>query len=92
MKGQMLKQENSLNPVNWIYQNYNTSDLLYLIMWKHLIKEAPSKSWESDPIPTNLLKESLPALINIIMDIVKKSSSEANMPEELKEAHYKNHF
>ena len=51
-----------------------------------LIKEAPSKSCESDPIPTNLLKESLPALINIITDIVNKSTSEANMPEELKEA------
>ena len=52
---------------------------------EHLIKEAPSKSCESDPIPTNLLKESLPALINIITDIVNKSKSEANMPEELKE-------
>ena len=51
-----------------------------------LIKEAPSKSCESDPIPVNLLKESLPALINIIMDIVNKSTSEANMSEGLKEA------
>ena len=53
---------------------------------EHLIKEAPSKSCESDPFPTILLKESLPALVNIITDIIKKSTSEANMPDKHKEA------
>ena len=50
-----------------------------------LIKEAQSKSCESDPIPTNFLKESFPVLTDIITDIVNKSTSEANVPEELKE-------
>ena len=53
---------------------------------EHLIKEAPSKSYQSDAIPTNLLKESLPVLTDIITAIVNKSTSDANMPEELKEA------
>ena len=86
MKEQMLKKKNSpksskLNlPKLWYFKSVVPDHV------EHLIKEAPSKNCESDPILTNLLKESLQALININMYIVNKSTSEANMPGELKEA------
>ena len=86
MKEQMLKQENSLESSKPNLPKLQYFKSIITDHVEHLIKEAQSKSCESDPIPTNLLKESLTALINIITDIVNKSTSEANLPEELKEA------
>ena len=47
---------------------------------------SPSKSCGSDPIPTTLLKEILPSLIDFITAIVNQSLQEEDMPDNTKES------
>ena len=50
------------------------------------IKEGNSKSCALDPIPTSLVKKTLPVLLPVIHSIVNKSIQESTMPSLLKRA------
>ena len=50
------------------------------------IKEGNSKSCALDPIPTSLVKKTLPVLLPVIHSIVNKSLQESTMPSLLKRA------
>ena len=51
-----------------------------------IIKKTATKSCELDPIPTQLLKEALPAVTPIIGEVVKLSLTYADVSSNLKEA------
>ena len=51
-----------------------------------LITDGNSKSCVLDPIPTSLVKETLPILLPVIHSIVNKSLQESTMPSQLKYA------
>ena len=51
-----------------------------------VIKEGNSKSCALDPIPTSLVKKTLPVLLPVIHSIVNKSLQESTMPSLLKRA------
>ena len=53
---------------------------------KKLIKESPSKSCSSDPIPTWLIKKCIDYLVPIITVVINLSLSSGNMPSNLKKA------
>ena len=46
-----------------------------------IIKQVPPKSCESDPIPMDLLRDILPSVLNIIMDITNGSLQQGVFPE-----------
>ena len=49
-----------------------------------IIKQVPPKSCESDPIPTNLLRDILPSVLNIITDIINSSLQQGVFPDAFK--------
>ena len=51
-----------------------------------VIKESPSKSCSSDPIPAWLIKKCIDYLVLIITVVINLSLSSSNMPGNLKEA------
>ena len=51
-----------------------------------VIKEGNSKSCALDPIPTSLVKKTLPVLLPVIHSIINKSLQESTMPSPLKRA------
>ena len=51
-----------------------------------MIKACPSKSCELDPIPTSLLKKTLPALSSIIAEVTNTSIKSGCFPTKFKEA------
>ena len=51
-----------------------------------IIKKTATKSCKLDPIPTQLLKEVLPAVTPIIGEVVKLSLTYADVSSNLKEA------
>ena len=53
---------------------------------ENIINTSPSKICDIDPIPTTLLKQILPSVIIILMEIIKKSLTSGIFPESLKVA------
>ena len=53
---------------------------------EHIIKQVPLKSCESDPIPTDLLRDILPSVLNIITDITNGSLQQGVFPDVFKES------
>ena len=53
---------------------------------EHIIKQVPPKSCESDPIPMDLLRDILPSVLNIIMDITNGSLQQGVFPNAFKES------
>ncbi|XP_062616025.1 uncharacterized protein LOC134277724 [Saccostrea cucullata] len=51
-----------------------------------IIGDAPTKSCELDPIPTNVLKQCLESPLPIVTEIINKSFSEASVPLDFKKA------
>ena len=51
---------------------------------EHIIKQVPLKSCESDPIPTDVLRDILPSVLNIIMDITNGSLQQGVFPDAFK--------
>ena len=48
--------------------------------------KVPSKSYELDPIPTDLLKEVIQELLPILTDLINTSLQQGKFPMELKKA------
>ena len=53
---------------------------------QHIIQQAPSKSCSLDPVPTWLVKDSLPELLPVITAVVNKSLSSVTVPSSFKDA------
>ena len=51
-----------------------------------VILSSPSKSCESDPIPTDLLKVILPVVLNLLTELFNRSLQTGTFPSNLKEA------
>ena len=53
---------------------------------RHLIRLAPCKSSDLDPIPTSLVKDCIDILVTLITSIVNLSLSEGSFPSHFKSA------
>ena len=57
-------------PIPWIFENYwilSCDDVAKIVL------TSPSKSFEADPIPTELLKKILPSIIELLAKLVNES-------------------
>ena len=51
-----------------------------------IVLASPTKTCEADPIPTELLKKVLPAIIQLLTKLVNQSLQAGEFPDDLKEA------